>query len=440
MPIRRFRKRETQSNATTGGRIYTAIQNKFKISYEMMFGVAFVFLIGMFYFYSYPNDISSQDLSVQDVFSIDSPVLDYTIMVHFHSSRVWDFKTFFNVSWAMFGNGAHVTFILDANDKEQQGFESLYIPYDHSVFYVKRVFKEQHPTNNFPHLHKRMFADQYTDKEYIGYVDTDGLFTTFVNERSMFRNGKPLIIAETNHEYTKEGYNYWGYLAPFCIHTIMKRPEAIKCMSQFPTMIKAKHLKLLRDHIEKLHSKDFEDAVKDMVVECGFFPEFSMMCNYIWYHHRDEYEWSIRDYDPYDENLKTLKRSNTISLKESSKIIELYSKPEVRIAIDGTHNIPFLEGKAWSEHDRNMKRVNMTKIWANGLCYAGVLDNGCDKNRAWDILFRFDDHPYRPWSWDSRCIDVQKEYFQNLELSEKRKQKAIQIYNSELKTLQKLRK
>ena len=215
MPIRRLRNRETKPQAThiNAGRRDTTVASSFKLSYAIMFGIVFACFIGMFYLYFCPTNILPQDTLAQDAFSpkLDtfgkfSHELDYTIMVHFHSTRVWDFKTFFNVSWTMFGNGVHVTFILDANEEEKQAFRSLHIPYDHSIFYVTRVFKEQHPVNNFPHLHKRMFADEYTDREYIGYVDTDGLFTTFVNQRSMFRNGKPLIIAETNHEYTTEGY------------------------------------------------------------------------------------------------------------------------------------------------------------------------------------------------------------------------------------------
>ena len=38
-----------------------------------------------------------------------------------------------------------------------------------------------------------LWADNYTNKEYVGFVDTDTVFLTYIDREDLFEDGKPVI-------------------------------------------------------------------------------------------------------------------------------------------------------------------------------------------------------------------------------------------------------
>ena len=84
-----------------------------------------------------------------------------------------------------------------------------------------------------------LHPDKCTNVPYVGFVDTDTFFTTFVTPSLLFENGKPVIvgvIGEPNYS------TCWA----FTTEKFLGRKEVVQCMTYFPVMIKTEHLKEMR--------------------------------------------------------------------------------------------------------------------------------------------------------------------------------------------------
>ncbi len=63
----------------------------------------------------------------------------------------------------------------------------------------------------------------------------------------------------------------------------------------FPVLLKSSHLPEMRTGIAKNLGVDtFEEAFR-MICSGGFYSQFEIMMNYLWYNRNDEYAWHIAD-------------------------------------------------------------------------------------------------------------------------------------------------
>ena len=145
-----------------------------------------------------------------------------------------------------------------------------------------------------------MWADNFTNKEYIGFVDSDAVFLTYVDREDLFEDGKPVVNARSGYHMThKDGVHLWsvgsyetlGFLEPF------------KCMSYFPVIVKREHLKDMRDFISQRHNLSFDDVFYQNISSPATthprdYSQFAIMCSYLYQFKRDEYKWYVHSETP----------------------------------------------------------------------------------------------------------------------------------------------
>lgn len=69
------------------------------------------------------------------------------------------------------------------------------------------------------------------------------------------------------------------------------------CMAYFPVIIKASHLKDLRDYIGSKFGS-FDGGFSAFSYSWGHYSQFNIMCAYFFWHKRAEYKWYIHDRTP----------------------------------------------------------------------------------------------------------------------------------------------
>ena len=140
------------------------------------------------------------------------------------------------------------------------------------------------------------FADLYTSSEFVGLVDTDTLFITPVTPRSLFdEQERPYLVGFVGSPADEY---YWSH-APNLTQNFLHRPHVLRAMSQFPLMVRARHLRALRAYAEGVHGASFAHVFRDL---CALVPRCSAFCvigNYLWHFHRDEYAWRFQQLNPH---------------------------------------------------------------------------------------------------------------------------------------------
>jgi hypothetical protein len=136
------------------------------------------------------------------------------------------------------------------------------------------------------------WADNFTSSEFIGFVDADTAFVTYVDREDLWENGKPVVNCVTGPiQHDKSARGFWAEGT----FRSLKVKEPFTCMSYFPVILKSSHLKELREHMVKLHNKEtFGQVFKDVVLKEGVAQSYSQYCimmTYLWFHFRKDYVW-----------------------------------------------------------------------------------------------------------------------------------------------------
>jgi len=141
-----------------------------------------------------------------------------------------------------------------------------------------------------------LYADEFVDSEYVGFVDTDCEFITYVDREDLFEDGKPVVSGRIGKVHDWAWYFMTGATKYF-----LNLDEPMRCMAYFPVIMKTAHIKEMREYIERLHGNKSlrEELFLPMITAArGRYSQFSFMCAYIWHFHRDEYVWYASDTDP----------------------------------------------------------------------------------------------------------------------------------------------
>lgn len=259
----------------------------------------------------------------------------------------------------------------------------------------------------------RMFLDMFypdacTNLPYVGYVDTDTFFSTLVTPDLLFENGKPIIVGKIG----EEAYRCWTDTTEI----FLGKKEVMQCMSTFPLMIKTSHMKEMRERISKKEKTHFDRVHwlatrKENKNYC--ICQFSIMCNYVWWYHRDEYSW----------HLQMVPNGNWSGQNwvPSQVPVDYYFKtvkPEMKVPIPRTSihlHYRMVNGK-YVLGETSDKSVR-DDIIREGLCYSAGFDYCPEKCRKWKRnelhrnLFSFES---AEWFWDERCLPQQKKHYKNV--------------------------
>ena len=212
----------------------------------------------------------------------------------------------------------------------------------------------------------QLWADNYTDSEYIGYVDDDTLFTSAVYPYDLFdEKGRPRI---TVHAADDTPQNVIGLLiAPEISYKFKPR---FYSMVNFPVLVKREHLAKMREVMLANNPEySYFDELFHYLVFRGKnrpdgFCQFNVIVEYLYEYHREEYSWHLE--------------------MPAEKQIE-FSTPEMyeplpRITIHANYIYPARTQQMNYFKTLGGRRVGMVGIMREGYCYSLLSWNNTDRN------------------------------------------------------------
>ena len=142
------------------------------------------------------------------------------------------------------------------------------------------------------------WADNFTESEYVGFMDSDATIMTYVDREDLFEDGKPIVNARGG--YTLADYTWVWSAGTYETLGIL---EPFKAMAYFPVIIKRSHLKDVRDFIADRHNLTFDDAFYQNISAPGVglikgYSQFNIMFTYLFTFKRSEYTWYIHSETP----------------------------------------------------------------------------------------------------------------------------------------------
>ena len=138
------------------------------------------------------------------------------------------------------------------------------------------------------------WADNFTDAEYIGFVDDDTLFSRAVLPQDLFdRQGRPRVLAKYPSGPPKKVRFYEWHQAS---HWALGTPSFINAMAYFPVILRRHHLQEIREAMLLAHPNFacFDDLFLAMIRSFPLaYSQFMIMFDYLWLHHQEDYEWHL---------------------------------------------------------------------------------------------------------------------------------------------------
>lgn len=201
----------------------------------------------------------------------------------------WPLKLSQTRVYLMIGEDANTTYIERFHSTLNSTLSKVSDVPDELCKVVTNNFESSYYNNQGPFRMQLIeyHADLYlpNDTEYIGFVDGDTYFTTYVDREDLFEEGKPIVRPRFG--------NFHGVLYMRPAEWILGGvSDPAVCMSYFPVLIKRSHIKEMREYIERIHSMKM---AKVFQIWLGKFNAdisiVDVMCTFIWNFHRDEYSW-----------------------------------------------------------------------------------------------------------------------------------------------------
>ena len=250
---------------------------------------------------------------------------------------------------------------------------------------------------------------QHTDTEYIAFMDTDSMFVTPILPSFLFNGSKPIVQGLRGKSMGEGGW--WQRVNFHDSRTIGRK--LIACfMTYFPVIIKKHHFAEIRKFVRKQkNTTSFLDAFKEFSVY-DEFSQFNIMLNYLFFHHREEYEWRFQTV------LNGKKKKGLISLQAGDNIlteIERVPVPSV------TSHWKYARRKFYKKGNKSLKsnaadpeilKKEVKIELLRGYCFAKkfqpeICDNQNQDTLQWTLFDFQADHPINCTRYD--CEKMQSE-------------------------------
>ena len=120
------------------------------------------------------------------------------------------------------------------------------------------------------------YPENYTSSEYVGFVDTDALFFTYVDLNDIFESGKPIIHGRSG-PYRNSGEIWQWTTMSNTTYNVMGLQEPTNCMAYFPVVIRAQHIIELRKYLERKYQMPFYEIFR-LHIAPNLFSQFNLFC------------------------------------------------------------------------------------------------------------------------------------------------------------------
>jgi hypothetical protein len=321
-----------------------------------------------------------------------------------------------------------------------------------------------HERQKYTHLH----ADLYTDKEFVGFIDTDSLFITPVTPGNLFDSlWRPIVIAQVGKP---DSAKFWR-IAPQLTDAFLKLKNLGRAMAFFPLIVKKAHLKSLRLYVEHIHQRrSFAEVFREHCANprCSHFDVIITLLRAFC---REDYDWHFQQRDPLWSPSPILGQVHDYSFLTAAN-----TRPVVRVAARVGRDGDCMFGQSL-DRDEVTLCVQRQIVWGyctlllwphgssgkggNQLCAKGgggggntsdrlnmvknitvaactcVFGHGDDETRTWSCggacegrecshareralrglprehgsLFRFENSD---WRWDKRCTDAEEDHLHRI--------------------------
>ena len=276
-----------------------------------------------------------------------------------------------------------------------------------------------------------MFSDLVVKSKYVGLFDSDTTMVTLVMPGTVFAaDGRPIVHASISRSSNND---WWAKVkVGKSVFFALKLKYLVSCMSFFPVVLDPIHIRMMREHVEKVHGKPFIEIYKQIVLNYGYYCHYSIMCNYIWHRHRDKYVWKYDNYWRYEGDWNATREGE---ISDFSFLTKENTRPIIRISAHfsytslGPYDLPrgdkmIARGK--NDHLKNRYQPEKVRpLLENAFCYVSlaqcrntslcnrIAQNcarlGAVENQVQVSLYRFE--IYQTWEWEPRCLQVQKEHY-----------------------------
>ena len=158
---------------------------------------------------------------------------DLVLLAYLTHADSLNFWTYLEPSLRLFWPSARVVAVLDDEPRDRRFAATL--PPHYGVHFSRHYLGRQVNHKLRSELMK-FHADEATDAAYVGFVDSDTLFTTWVLEDTLFVGRKPRLIAGAGASYDSP---FWRPI-PGYTHELLGGRENLTCMLQFPEVTEAR--------------------------------------------------------------------------------------------------------------------------------------------------------------------------------------------------------
>ena len=177
----------------------------------------------------------------------------------------------------------------------------------------------------------------------------------------------------------------------------------------------------MRKDVSKLHGgKPFDEIFRDSLDPgTNYACQFSMMCNYLWYYHRDEYSWRMQMVP--NGNWRINKKERIIAQQVDRDYYHDNKevKPEWMVPIPRSSiHFPYGLDKATGRHLSGYLSPSVVEeIIKEGICYSAgfkYCPEKCTRFNEKSLHERLYSFEFWQWLWDKRCMTEQYKHYANV--------------------------
>lgn len=216
-----------------------------------------------------------------------------------------------------------------------------------------------------------LWADIFTDSEYIGFVDTDTMISSAVNPYDLFdENGKPWVIVQA-------AGNYKNQIPAFneaSVHAFKRETRFWRLygMAYFPLILKREHFAKLCEHLLAKHTEySFFDDIFTAHIFCGIDKEgpikicqFCLMAEFLFQVHRAEYWWHFETESQIEFATQEMHEPFPKIAVHVSYVFQNFDIQKILNTVVGRRNVASRMTRkgychslvSWSSNDRNYRR------------------------------------------------------------------------------------